>query len=331
MGDSYRPDDGGGRPRYNDYGRRAPSPDRGRRNDGFTFRGTAGTSDRYRPQEQFTFEAPTGPRGPHFPPAQPPPRDVPQRPRNRADARTQASRGGRPQRGGHAGGFKKFRPKPAHQRDLLKPTDREPTPEQLHGMYGEGDHHYVEYISSDDETGKPDSDEAGDHDARSRKRIKADDAATTGTDTALPRWSNPDPYSVLPPTDLGIGPKKDIVQTIRKAKVETAAQSVSTNAIKENADFISFDFGEDDNEEDPEAEEEFDIDAPPPPPPADLLMPTPDELRQAYDPASTGRKRKRESDLGVMNDIVTEWQPNETNPTPWLRADAGFTSHVGLQ
>lgn len=58
----------------------------------------------------------------------------------------------------------------------------------------------------------------------------------------VPKWSNPDPYTALPPPETTR--KKDVVQLIRKARVEAEAKkpAVSTEA----ADFISCDFSEDD-------------------------------------------------------------------------------------
>lgn len=59
--------------------------------------------------------------------------------------------------------------------------------------------------------------------------------------SAVPKWSNPDPYTVLPPPETLGAPKKDIVQVIRKAKAEPAPQADVKNEAKEGADFISLD------------------------------------------------------------------------------------------
>jgi non-canonical poly(A) RNA polymerase PAPD5/7 len=77
-----------------------------------------------------------------------------------------------------------------------------------------------------------------------RKRVKAD--VTEPTEQTVPKWSNPEYFTALPPPESGLGPKKDIVQVIRKAKVEAAAKHDTTsNAVKENADFISFNMDDD--------------------------------------------------------------------------------------
>ena len=73
-----------------------------------------------------------------------------------------------------------------------------------------------------------------------RKRIKTEVAAAP--EPPVPKWSNPDPYTSLPPPESLGAPKKDIVHVIRKSKIDSAPKSDSNNAVKENADFISFSF-----------------------------------------------------------------------------------------
>ncbi|KAI1963291.1 hypothetical protein LOZ58_002124 [Ophidiomyces ophidiicola] len=60
--------------------------------------------------------------------------------------------------------------------------------------------------------------------------------------SAAPKWSNPDPYTVLPPPDESLGKKKDVVKLIRKARIAAAQpKPEETNAIVSNEDFISLD------------------------------------------------------------------------------------------
>lgn len=78
-----------------------------------------------------------------------------------------------------------------------------------------------------------------------RKRFKVD---APQPKPEVPKWSNPDPYSVLPPTENTGAPKKDIVAQIRKAKNDVkASQDTSQSA---NQDFISFNFDDDDGGDD---------------------------------------------------------------------------------
>jgi non-canonical poly(A) RNA polymerase PAPD5/7 len=214
---------------------------------GFTFRGAASGGQSYRPEQNFTFDAP-GPRAPNgFAPE--PARATHDRPR-RFDRD-----GGRPRhegrgRGSNAprgrGGYRGFGPKPAHDRAILNKLagSRETTPEQFEGM-NEGHSHFKDAAEVESSEGN-DSDDDG---PRKRTKVGASDAS------AAPKWSNPDPYTVLPPPETLGAPKKDIVQVIRKAKNEAAPK---TDKVADNADFISFNFDDDGDAE---------MDSPPPPPP----------------------------------------------------------------
>ncbi|KAI0425304.1 hypothetical protein F5Y09DRAFT_322091 [Xylaria sp. FL1042] len=75
---------------------------------------------------------------------------------------------------------------------------------------------------------------------RPAKRARTDAPAL-----AAKKWSNPDPYDALPPPESTR--KKDVVQLIRKARVEAEAKKPAVAA--EAADFISCDFSEDDDDE----------------------------------------------------------------------------------
>ena len=90
-----------------------------------------------------------------------------------------------------------------------------------------------------------DGDDDSDSNAADRpaKRTRTDVPATTrNTSADVPKWSNPDPYTALPPPESTR--KKDVVQLIRKARVE--AETKKTVAPSEAADFISCDFSDDD-------------------------------------------------------------------------------------
>ena len=56
-----------------------------------------------------------------------------------------------------------------------------------------------------------------------------------------PKWSNPDPYFVLPPVDETLSKRKDPVETIRKYRKATESKPVEVNQVAANDDFISFD------------------------------------------------------------------------------------------
>lgn len=335
MADTYRPpprNDGGRRHITDDAPYRANSPPRrgdGNRDSGYNFRGAAG-GDSYRPAE-FHFHAP-GPQA-RFPDVQPPPCKRPGKGFNDRPRR-HLQQGGAP-----AWHKRPWKPRAAHDRAILKHVDDDTTTEQMVGMNGDTQPKFAEYIisSSEDDSDSDDSsdEDEGDGEAR-KKRVKPNNA----DGDEKPKWSNPDPYSVLPPPDAAAGPKKDIVQTIRKAKVEASSQATVSNAVKENADFISFDFGDnadddDDEDDDPRMEtvdDQHSVGEPPAPASTDYVMPSDQELIDRFASTQKGNKRKRGLEQATsLGDIVEEWLPNHTNPTPWLQPDPAFTSSVGLK
>lgn len=94
-----------------------------------------------------------------------------------------------------------------------------------------------------------DEEEAGSEHADDSTETGVHKAARTGNERAdgdsIPKWSNPEMYTALPPPEeLRPGKKIDFVQLIRKAKNEAAEKSDATNAVVANDDFISF--GDDD-------------------------------------------------------------------------------------
>ena len=60
----------------------------------------------------------------------------------------------------------------------------------------------------------------------------------------VPKWSNPDPYTVLPPLDEAQRKRKDFVKIIRKARIASEKEPSNENQVTANDDFISFGFGE---------------------------------------------------------------------------------------
>ncbi|KAI1750313.1 hypothetical protein F4782DRAFT_253681 [Xylaria castorea] len=145
------------------------------------------------------------------------------------------------------------RPAPYQRREKEKAADRlllskrfDDQPELMLGDTAvRATYRDVDELSDSDEVDMDISDN-GDSDSnavdRPAKRTRTNlSAAALAQD--VPKWSNPDPYTALPPPETTR--KKDVVQLIRKARVEAEAQkpAVSTEA----ADFISFDFSDDDD------------------------------------------------------------------------------------
>ncbi|KAI9732555.1 MAG: hypothetical protein M1834_003890 [Cirrosporium novae-zelandiae] len=88
--------------------------------------------------------------------------------------------------------------------------------------------------------------ETGDDEEPPKKKVTKESIRTRHDGSEIPKWSNPDPYTVLPPVDE-THKKKDIVKLIRKARITSEGDKVEvSNAVTANDDFISFDFGDDD-------------------------------------------------------------------------------------
>lgn len=75
------------------------------------------------------------------------------------------------------------------------------------------------------------------------KKARTGNKAVDGD--SAPKWSNPDPYTALPPPDESLRKKKDVVKLIRKARVET--NPGSSVKVDPADDFISFDFGDEED------------------------------------------------------------------------------------
>lgn len=170
----------------------------------------------------------------------------------RAERHHQRQRGGAGNRGRF--GQRKIFEKTAERAILL--STRQPTPELMAGM-AEDDGHTTKYLPVEDLS---DSDEAdmdvSDSDAEKldgeagqpKKKQARTEVRQSSDGDSVPRWSNPDPYSVLPPLDESQRKTKDVVKLIRKARVTVASEEApKTEATTD--DFISFDFGDPDEDD----------------------------------------------------------------------------------
>lgn len=104
----------------------------------------------------------------------------------------------------------------------------------------------VDQLSDSDET-EMDISEGSDADTAQPASKRARTSATTSTNAEqeVPRWSNPDPYTALPPPDETTRKKKDMVHLIRKARVEADAKK--STLPTEGVDFISCDVSDDED------------------------------------------------------------------------------------
>lgn len=254
-GDSYRPTRGrppplvnrvtftnGGGDSYDTY-RPGPSQGGNSRNNG-----------------EFTFQS--GRQGPQFPPVQTENEKAsnPRR-RNRGGRggagsysnnqreagapQHSAATGRRGQNGHRRGGFRPFRKEAPHERALLQ-SRTGGSPERTLGVIN-GVNRFLDLddLSASEEEMDIDGDKAAGDDSTSDgaepshkvARVQVNDRADGDS---VPKWSNPDPYTVLPPPNETTGTKRDIVQLIRKAKNQSAEKAAASNAVAANDDFISF-------------------------------------------------------------------------------------------
>jgi non-canonical poly(A) RNA polymerase PAPD5/7 len=161
------------------------------------------------------------------------------RPRPR-DARRNAP-GGRGR-----GGYRGRGPTKAADRPMLN-SNRAPTPDLMPGMDEEDKSgvkfRAIEDMSDSDETDMDVSSDDEEKEEQPRKKQARTEAKKDDGDS-VPRWSNPDPYTALPPPDESQRKKKDVVKLIRKARVVPAADDAPKPEAAAD-DFISFDFGDD--------------------------------------------------------------------------------------
>ena len=80
---------------------------------------------------------------------------------------------------------------------------------------------------------------------RAKRRALATSFRNAQDGASEPRWSNPDPYTALPPVDENQRKRKDVVKLIRKARKESEAAAAERNQVAANDDFISFAMDED--------------------------------------------------------------------------------------
>lgn len=166
----------------------------------------------------------------------------------------------------YKGAKPQWRPPPPSERPLLRAA-RATTPEQLRGMVeAKARFKAVEDLSDSEEQAMQldtDNDACNDssEDERPRKKRAMTSAAVNGGDAKeTPKWSNPDPYTVLPPTDEASGAKrKDFVGLIRKAKATEGGNQ--NGAGGDSTDFISFGFDDDEGKADSGSDSEEDLKA----------------------------------------------------------------------
>jgi non-canonical poly(A) RNA polymerase PAPD5/7 len=351
MGDSYRPSRrskgrGGGASLASRITFENGSGDSYRPNDAQTHHHQPGGQNRG--NTEFTFTA--GGSGPQFPPTGPAADSRPATRRNRrgrggsgpsqhqqrSSESTTIQAGGRHnQNGFQRGGRRPWKKQQPHERPLLQSRDDTGSEHILGDTDGTNKFLNLEDLSEDETDMDLDTDDASEEGAinesgPSRKKVRADGDSIS---IPAPKWSNPDPYTVLPPPDETTGKKRDVVKLIRKAKNQASEKAASSNAVAANDDFISFNFDDDDDDDEPS--EEDDDEAPMWAPNPHSNYPVRGSLNEAVPtgPASMvrlpakpppqrsgARNHKRKHAEGDGVDIIQEWQADtRMDPAPWVQ------------
>ncbi|KAF2857564.1 Nucleotidyltransferase [Piedraia hortae CBS 480.64] len=214
---------------------------------------------------------------------------------------------------------RQFAPKPAHNRAILIESGRATTPEQLEHMNEDDQPRFREVISSSESATSSDDKE----DETTQKRVKM----VHESPLSVPKWSNPDPYTVLPPPGTQTAAKKDIVQLIRKAKMEAASKEQGNNAVTTNQDFISFDTGEKVQEVIDVPEENLsECEAP-------IVL---DDMESSDEedlpsPKVKVTSTKHEKRPSIKCPLTEEWTPKGGNPTPWYTGETADVTDPGAR
>ncbi|KAF3761580.1 hypothetical protein M406DRAFT_295252 [Cryphonectria parasitica EP155] len=203
----------------------------------FTFRSDkpSGVGDSYRPA------GPDGPRGAPRGPARGPYNND-----RRPGARSFRGRGGGYQEPRRP--WKPFRPA---ERAILQDNNNAQPAEDFADAENGVQYRSIDQLSDSDETDMDISDSDNETGGPSAKRTRTT-IGRSGDGDDVPKWSNPDPYTALPPVDESEKKRKDMVQLIRKARVDATANArTSLPAPADDEDFIrcESDSGDEDKNE----------------------------------------------------------------------------------
>jgi non-canonical poly(A) RNA polymerase PAPD5/7 len=227
-------------------------------------------------------------------------------------------------RGKHAQPGREFTfryPRPATSDRPLLRKKRDKTPDLLTGLKDGEEKTALKFASLGDLTDTDETDmdlsSADENSQRPRKRRVLDTDIAAAVPPA-PKWSNPDPYTVVPPPDESQAKKTDVVKLIRKARVAAAQAAITqSDAVTSNQDFISFDVddaadGSSLLENAPKGPKRARLDG------RDLA---PGNRKRTYDDEIKGFSRSGKPTGEFYSDggILDRWMPfSSENATPWL-------------
>ncbi|KAI9837870.1 MAG: hypothetical protein M1837_002690 [Sclerophora amabilis] len=133
-------------------------------------------------------------------------------------------------------------------------SQRGNTPERMLGMT-DGQDGPGRFISANDVSdsseeemdveSQSDGVEEGPNEPLPKRQAREADFGNRNVAAPVPQWSNPDPYTVLPPPDESQRKRKDVVKLIRKARVSANKAEELKDSATSNDDFISLDIQDD--------------------------------------------------------------------------------------
>jgi non-canonical poly(A) RNA polymerase PAPD5/7 len=214
---------------------------------------------------------------------------------------------------------------------------RETTPEQLQGENDTKPALKFASLSalSDSEEAEMDmSDDDSDDERPRKKRVLGvdgpqDTAPAPPPAPPVPKWSNPDPYTALPPPSDQTNKRVDVVKLIRKARLDNAAKSEGTDAVKENSDFISLGAMPE-----PEPQNNAPENAPKGPRSQEGMDSGIASRKRTHDDEIKGYSRKTGKPSSRYNydgSVIDEWRSrSQDTGTPWLESTPA-SLHIGSQ
>ncbi|KAJ5782769.1 hypothetical protein N7457_004543 [Penicillium paradoxum] len=221
--------------------------------------------------------------------------------------------------------------KPATSDRPLLSTKMESAPELLQGDTMPGFKFASLASLSDSEEAEMDMSDDSDDRPRKKRVLGVDGSQDTiPTPSPVPKWSNPDPYTALPPPSETTNKRIDVVKLIRKARLDITQKVDETDAVKQNSDFISLGM-----EPEPETAQTK----------APENAPRGPKAQETIDPAITSRKRTRDDEIkgysrktgkpasrySYDGSVIDQWRAlsHETG-TPWFESTPAAL-HVGTQ
>lgn len=146
-------------------------------------------------------------------------------------------------------GRRPWKPFIAADRAILHTADNNKPTEDFADAQNGVTYRALDQLSDSDEADMDISDDENESAQPTAKRARTATNSTPADEA--PKWSNPDPYTALPPEQDPDKKKKDVVQLIRKARVEPA-KSARTSLLADDEDFIRCDSGSEDEDNDEE-------------------------------------------------------------------------------